>query len=380
MNRAKPIIVQLCPRLNSGGIERGTVDLAIALKEAGFESYVISGGGFLVANLSKENVTHIQLPIYAKNPLNFAINLFRLFKILRGLNPDIIHPRSRIPTWLVFFLRKKLGGHFITSCNGIHSLDKLGLKKIYNKVLTKGEVIVANSTFTKNYLINNYQVKSENIRVIHRGVDTHQFNSANINKDNIQAVLSQWKIPQAAIKILLPARFANWKGQINFIEACHLLKSHYQLNFIALLVGDCKNMSYLHEVEALIKQYELSSEIRIMGEQRDMVSLYALSDMVVSSSIVPEAFGRSIVEAQAMGKPVIAANHGGACETIVAGETGWVYPPNEVPTLARSIVEIVNLDLSAKQRITTNAVRQARNKFSKPQMCAEYIKLYKELI
>ena len=373
-------VIQLCPRLNSGGIERGTVDLALALKEAGFNSIVISGGGYLETELVAHGVQHIKIPIYSKNPLVFLINLIRLSKTLAGLKADIIHPRSRIPTWLIYFLRNKLNTHFVTSCNGIHSLDKLGLKKIYNSVLVKGEEVVANSEFTKKYLVNNYKVSPDKIRVIHRGIDTEKFNPNSVSLDKIEEFRNKFSIQNSRFNILLAARLAYWKGQHVFIEACHLLKDKFKLDFVALIVGDSKNKSYKAELAALIKQYSLSDNVKILGESQDMSTLYALSDVVVSTSIKPEAFGRSIVEAQAMAKLVIATNHGGACETIIAGETGWLCAPGDAAELAQELFHIFKLPDAEKAQIARNASQKMAFKFSKKHMCDEYIKLYRNLL
>jgi len=373
-------IVQLSPRLGSGGIERGVVDLAIALKKAGFNSLVISGGGFLEKELNEHKVTHINLPIYSKNPLVFIVNLFRLAKVLKAIQPDLVHPHSRIPTWLIYFLQKQLSLRWLSSCNGIHSLDKWGFKKIYNGVLTQGEIIIANSKFTKEYLVRNYEANPERIRVIYRGIDPEKLNPATVDPDKIQALRNLYKISPDKIVILLPARFAHWKGQHVFVEACHLLKTQYKLKFSGLLVGSTKNKNYTAQVKALIKKYDLDSDLILTGESQDMKSFYALSDLIVSTSIEPEAFGRTNVEAQLMQKPIIATRHGGACETIIQGESGWLYEPDDAAELARTIVEVSHLPKESKEKILNKARQDAINLFSKDKMCNQYIEIYKECL
>ena len=373
-------IVQLCPRLNSGGIERGTVDLAIALKKAGFNSLVISGGGFLEKELADHGVMHIKLPIYSKNPWQFMLNLGSLAKIFTQLKPAIIQPYSRIPAWLVYLIARKHNYYWISNCNGVHSIDKLGIKKWYNAVLTKGQQVVANSEFTKAYLIKNYPVNADKIKVIYRGIDNEKFNPQLFDSANISSLKKQRKIPEGKTVILLPARFSHWKGQFVFIEACRLLKENFQFDFVALLVGNTKNKAYVNTIEDLIRRYHLTEEVKILTEAQQMNQLYAVADIVLSTSIEPEAFGRTIVEAQSMLKAVIAPKHGGACETIDEGKTGWLYPPGDAKALAETIYKVCELSAEQKLQILNNAAQQAKTKFSKTHMCEEYIKLYKDVL
>ena len=373
-------IVQLCPQLNIGGVERGVVDVAAYLQKMGCNSIVVSNGGRLVSELESNQVKHIQLPIHSKNPFHFLLNLWRLNHLLRNLKPDLLLPYSRMPTWLIYCLGKKNKIPFISHCLGIHRMGLLGLKTKYNSVLMCGDRIIANSHFTKSYFLRHFPHCRRDITVIPRSVDTLIFNQSNNLDEITQSLRKKWQVKATQTVILLPARITYWKGHDVLISALDLMKRISKINFYVVMMGECQtNSSYYKQLMARISDLNLVNNVFFTDATTTIRDAYAAADIVVSTSTEPEAFGRTIIEAQAMGKIVVASGHGGALETIENNGTGFLVEPENAEALAHTLIMIHQMDPVKKAEISLNAIKSAHN-FSKEKMCGRLMDVYCELV
>ncbi len=376
MNYKPPIILQVLPELRSGGVERGTIEIARAIVQAGGKSLVASTGGPMVGQLQKIGALHITLPLASKNPLIMWINSWRLAQVIRKHNIDIIHARSRAPAWSAWLAAQKTGCHFITTFHGTYGLQN-EYKKKYNSIMTRGERVIAISHFIANHIQENYDIDPEKLRIIHRGVDLNLFNPQKHSTQHMIELTNEWRLPEEFPLILFPGRFARWKGQEIFIKA--LAKMPHR-NFFAVLLGDDKgHESYREEIEKLIIDSGLSGHVRIAKHTHYITEAYMLSKLVVATSIQPEAFGRVVLEAQAMGKPVITTNHGGPQETVIDKETGLLIPPNDVDALADAIANVLAMPEDLQKQVERDAIANAQN-FSLDKMCEQTIRVYQELL
>ncbi len=376
MNYKPPVILQVLPELRSGGVERGTVEIARAIVQAGGKSLVASRGGSMVAQLQKVGATHIQLPLASKNPLVMWFNSKRLAKIIRANNVDIIHARSRAPAWSAWLAAKETGCHFVTTFHGTYGIQNEWKRK-YNSIMTRGERVIAISHFIAEHIKQNYEVDESKIRIIHRGVDLQLFDPVGHSPQHMIELSNEWRLPEDLPLVLFPGRFARWKGQEVFVKALAKLPHR---NFFAVLLGDDKgHESYREEIEQLISSSGLEGHVRIARHTHYITEAYKLSKLVVATSIEPEAFGRVVLEAQAMGRPVIATNHGGPQETVIDKETGLLIPPNDVDELSKAIENVLAMPLDLQKQVERDAIANAKN-FSLDKMCEKTILVYKELL
>ena len=376
MNYKPPVILQILPELRSGGVERGTIEIARAIIQAGGKSLVASSGGSMVSHLQKIGATHITLPLATKNPIRMWINSLRLAKIIRKNNVDIIHARSRAPAWSAWFAAQKTGCHFVTTFHGTYGLEN-EYKKKYNSIMTRGERVIAISHFIAGHIQDNYEIDPQKIRIIHRGVDLQLFNPQRHSTQHMIELANEWRLPEEFPVILFPGRFARWKGQEIFVKA--LAKMPHR-NFFAVLLGDDKgHQAYREEIEKLIIDSGLSGHVRIAKHTHNITEAYMLSKLVVATSIQPEAFGRVVLEAQAMGKPVITTNHGGPQETVIDKETGLLIAPNDVDALTDAIADVLAMPEDLQKQVERDSIANAQ-RFSLDKMCEQTIHVYQELL
>ncbi len=364
----------MLPDLIGGGVERGTLEVGRYLAERGHRSIVISGGGRLVCQLEQENSRHIKWDVGAKN-LRCLHYILPLRQLLLKEHVDVLHLRSRMPAWIGYLAWKSLPKDkrplLITTFHGFYSVNS------YSAIMTKGEGIIAVSESIKQHIAENYSV-SRPIRVIFRGVDDSHFDPAKVSSDRLDALRSRWEIAADIPVLMLPGRLARWKGQDLFLlSLLRLQDQRYQ----AILVGDLKeNSGFSTEIGTFIKEHNLEDKVKCVGHCADMPAALMLADVVLStSSKEPEAFGRTTVEAMAMGKPVIATAHGGSLETVVNGETGWLVGPSDPEDLARGIREA----LSDFDRLKTYGIagqKRIREKFTTQSMCEQTLTFYKEFL
>lgn len=373
-----PCVLQVLPALVTGGVERGTVEIAQALTEAGYKAVVASAGGPMVRELTRCGAVHVELPVGSKNPLVMRANVKRLEQVIREHQVDIVHARSRAPAWSALAAANRTGAHFMTTFHGTYNLGGFGLKHFYNSVMTKGERVIAISEFIAEHMRRVYGVAPEKIRVVHRGVDLTKFDPVRVSAERIIALAHRWRLPDGYPVIMLPGRLTRWKGQEVLIRALAELGRH---DIRCLLVGsDQGRTAYRQELTDLIARLGLTDVVHIVDECSDMPAAYMLTDVVVSASTDPEAFGRVVAEAQAMGRPVIASDHGGPRESILPGRTGWLTNPGDPHALAEALSRF--LALSAEERGDMAALAQSfvRANFSKEAMCERTLAVYDEIL
>lgn len=370
-------VLQVLPSLVSGGVERGAIDIAIALKNRGFKSLIASSGGPLVSILEKHHIKHITLPLHSKNPVTMLSNAFLLSRAINMEKVDIIHARSRGPAWSAFLAHKITKCRFVTTVHGTYSLNNFKmLKRVYNSVMTKGNRVIAVSQFIRDYITKHYKVDTSKVDVIHRGVDLKEFCADKIIPQRLFSLKQRLSIPDDKIIITLPGRVTPWKGHKVLLNALsHLNKD----NFCCLMVGDVtQHYGYYLELCSMINKLDLQDNVIFAGLIEDMPAVYMLSDIVVSPSLREEAFGRVPIEAQAMGKIVVATNIGGFKETIKDKENGFLIPSDNATALSNIIEQIAGMTEHNKYKLTQNAKRNAAI-FSLEQMQDKTLSVYKEL-
>lgn len=358
------------PSLDAGGAERTTIDVAAALASAGHAALVASEGGRLEAELAAAGGELIRLPVASKSPLKMIANAFALARIIRERNVKIVHARSRAPAWSGLWAAKMTGVPFVTTYHGIYNA-KHALKRFYNSAMVRGAETIANSQWTAAHIAREYGIAPERITVIPRGVDLREFDPAKISQERVAALRTKWGVKDGERVILLPGRLTRWKGQLVLIEA---LKNLNLPKIRAVLAGDAQGRD-AYETE--LREAAEGLNVVIAGHVRDMAAAYLAADIVVSASTDPEAFGRVAAEAGAMGRAVIATDHGGARETIIADQTGILVPPGDAAALARAIERLMAMDRTA---MGTQAQRHIRTHFTREKMCADTLALYARVL
>lgn len=371
-------VLQVLPALNvGGGVERGTVEIAAAIVAAGGRAIVASSGGNLVHDLTRVGAEHITLPLASKNPLRIYRNIDALAAVIREKQVDIVHARSRAPAWSALFAARRTAKPFVTTFHGTYN-KRTAVKRLYNSVMARGDRVIAISGFIGGHVRRHYGVPNERIRVIHRGVDVEKFAPASVSAQRIVALAEEWRLTDGHPVVALPGRLTRWKGQTVFIEA---IKRLARRDLRCVLIGsDQGREDYRQEIESMINRYDLGGVMRMVDECRDMPAAYMLSDIVVSASTDPEAFGRVVIEAQALGRPVIATDHGGPRETVVEGETGWRIPPGDPQALADAIRHALDMTPQARQKMAERGIKNARENFTKDLMCNRTLEVYNEVL
>lgn len=370
-------ILQVLPGLgSSGGVERGTIEIAGCINDIGWRSLVASSGGARVHQLARAGAEHFELPLHSKNPITMWLNVGRLAKIIIDEKVDLVHARSRAPAWSAYRACQKTGVAFVTTFHGTYGA-RGELKRSYNRIMTKGERVIAISSFIAGHLKRIYGVAANRIRVIHRGVDIATFDPTKVSAERVVQLASAWRLEEGLPVVMLPGRLTRWKGQSILINAVARLG---RKDIRCVLVGsDQGRGGYRKELEKQIRKLDLGSVVRIVDNCDDMPAAYMLADVVISASTDPEAFGRIVTEAQALGRPVIAPDHGGARETIVDGKTGWLVEPGNEEQLAKAIGHALDLNKDVRQIMADNAINNVRENFSKDQMCAKTLNVYREV-
>lgn len=374
----QPVVLQVLPALVTGGVERGTVDMAVALAEAGWTALVASEGGPMVRELTRAGAQHITLPLASKNPLTIRSNALKLADLIATHQVDIVHARSRAPAWSAWIAAQATGAHYVTTFHGTYNLGWFGLKQKYNAVMTRGERVIAISDFIAEHARRIYGLDADRVRVVHRGIDMARFDPARVSPERIIQLAQKWRLPDGYQVIMLPGRLTRWKGQAVLIEALALLGRH---DVRCLLVGsDQGRTGYREELVELVKRRDLTDVVHLVDECSDMPAAYMLTDVVVSASTDPEAFGRIAVEGQAMGRPVIATAHGATDETVLPGRTGWLTAPGDAAALAQALDRFLALSAEERDLMAHDAMDFVRSRFSKESMCASTLDVYREVL
>ena len=376
-------VLQVIPKLGYGGAEIGCYDLAHYLYENDCSSYIVTSGGTLIKYINRKKVKLIRLPVQSKNPILILLNAIILTIIILILNINIVHARSRAPAWSCLIATKITGRKFVTTFHGTYNF-KSNIKKFYNSVMLRSNLIIAGSNFIFSHINENYSkyLKPEKkFLVIFRGINTDYYDPKKIKeKDEIQ-LISKWKIDKEKKVILLPARLTAWKGHEIFLEALNKLKiNEPQKKFIAVILGsDQGRKIYKKRLIRLVEQYRLINDVIFIDNFELMPIAYKISDIVISSSIEPEAFGRVAVEAQAMEKPIIASNIGGSNETIINEKTGFLYLAGNSDILSQKLSHICDLNDETLKAMGIEGRKNVIKKFNVEKMCFSTYSEYKKL-
>jgi glycosyltransferase involved in cell wall biosynthesis len=373
--------LQVLPSLISGGVERGAVDVAQALVQAGWRALVASAGGPMVRELERAGAEHITLPLNTKNPLAIRRNAAALADLIRTQNVDLVHARSRAPAWSAREAAAVANVPFITTFHGIYGLGPFGIKKIYTRVMASGAVVIAVSEFVRDHLVQEYGVPEDRIRVIHRGVDIQLFDPNRVSPTRLVQLTSKWRLQDASQVVMLPGRLTALKGHDVLIDAIAELKRRGggTSDLRCIMVGQDQGRTNHRN---FIMRYAAARgvDVHIVDDCNDMAAAYMATDVVVSASTRPEAFGRVVAEAQAMGRPVVAPSHGPSAEIIVPGVTGWLFTPSDPLSLADALQRALSLNQSDRIRIANAAISRARELFNKPDMCVKTLAVYEDVL
>ncbi len=376
-------VLQVIPKLGYGGAETGCYDLAHYLFEQDCKSYIVTSGGELLKYVDKKKVKVIKLPVYSKNPVLILLNSIILTFIILLLNINIVHVRSRAPAWSCLIATKITFRKLVTTFHGTYNFSS-NIKKFYNSVMVNSDLLIAGSNFIFSHINDNYlkYLNSKNkFLVIFRGINTEYFDPDNLKKNSVSKLRTLWQIEENSKVILLPGRLTSWKGQELFIEAISKFKRlNSELNFTAVILGNDQGRTvYKKKLERLVEQHNLTNDFRFIEKCEYMPAAYMLADIVISSSIEPEAFGRVSVEAQSMKKPIIASNIGGSNETIIDNKTGILFESGNADSLSKKINEIINLDTLTLELMGKEGRKNVINRFNIEKMCLNTYSEYKKL-
>lgn len=347
-----PVILQVLPSLVTGGVERGTVEIAQAIAEADGVSLVASAGGILVASVKRAGGQHFTLPLDTKNPLAIWRNAARLEALIRSEKVSLVHARSRAPAWSAWLACQRTGTHFVTTYHGTYN-ENFPLKRVYNSVMARGEIVIAASRFIADLIKRQHGVPEDRIRVIPRGVDLAIFDPAAVVPDRLVRLARTWRLPDGAPTVTLPGRLTSWKGQSVLLDAIARMD---RKDVCCVLVGSDQGRSaYSARLMKEATALGIGDRVRLVGHCDDMPAAMILSDVVVHASTRPEAFGRVVIEAQAMARPVIAADLGGPVETVEHGVTGWRVTPGDPDALAAALTVALSMGLDERHALGIRA-------------------------
>lgn len=356
----KLTVLQVIPDLDAGGAERSTVEVATALVEAGGRALVASTGGRLADELVAGGGEFIAMPVNTKNPLLGLFNGWRLATLARREAVDLLHVRSRAPAFSVWLASFLTGIPWLATYHGIYKA-KSPLKRWYNAVMTRGALTIANSTFTRDHLLKEHRLDPDRVVTIPRGVDLDRFDVGKVTPARVDALRKSWGVARndGRVKILLAGRLTRIKGQLTLVQAAARLAADGRRDFLILLVGDDQGRSaYRSEVEAAVRAAGLEEAVKVLGHCSDMPAACLVADIVAVPSIVPESFGRTAVEPQAMGRPVVASDLGGLIETVLPGQTGWRAKAGDAQAWADALAAA--LDAGPRRRAAMGKAGQAR--------------------
>ena len=377
-------VLQVIPKLGYGGAETGCYDLAHYLPENNCSSYLVTSGGELIKYIDKKKVKLIRLPVHSKNPILIFLNSIILVLIILFFNISIVHARSRAPAWSCLLATKITMRKFVTTFHGTYGFNNI-IKKFYNSVMVRSDLIIAGSNFIFSHIKNNYP-KYLNIKkkflVIFRGINVDFFDPTTTLESEENKLISQWGIKRDKKIILMPGRLTSWKGQEVFIEALNLVNKElgHEAFYAVILGSDQGRDIYKKKIKRLSEQHRLNNQIKFIEHCNNMPLAYKICDLVVSPSIKPEAFGRVAIEAQAMEKPIIASNIGGSNETIINDNTGFLFESENPVSLCKKIIEVFNLDESRLKSMGIEGRKNIIKKFNVEKMCFSTYSEYKKLL
>ena len=381
---SKITVLQVIPRLGYGGAETGCYDLAHYLAEKDCISFIATSGGQLLKFIKKQKVKLFRLPVHSKNPILIIFNTIILSILILINNINIVHARSRAPAWSCYLACLITGRNFVTTFHGTYNFEN-NLKKFYNSIMLRTKLTIAGSNFIFNHINGNYSEylnRKKKLRVIFRGININYYNQKNISILKQEKIKKEWELSQNKFTILMPGRLTYWKGQEKLIEALNILVEDYNnSNFQAVVLSsDQGRKVYKKKLIDLVQRYKLNKKIKFIDHCKEMPLAYSLADVVVSASIEPEAFGRVSVEAQAMGKPIVASDLGGSKETILKGKSGFLYKHDDPRDLAKALNTVIELDQDSLNSMGNEGRKNVTKKFDVEAMCDSTLREYKKLL
>lgn len=380
-------ILQVIPELDAGGAERTAVDIAAGLAQAGARALVATEGGRLVGELQAKGGIWVPFPAATKNPFSMLLNVRKLARVCHDENVALVHARSRAPAWVALGAANALNLPFVTTYHGSYS-GRSSVKNLYNSVMARGHAVIANSRYTAGLIRELHPQAGDRVRVIYRGTDFSVFSPGAVSPERIENLRKTWGVAPHERIVLLAARLTGWKGQKVLVEAAAKLRDAGLADVAFVLAGDPQGRdSYVRELDNLIAARKLKGIVRRVGHCTDMPAAFLTASVVTVPSTEPEAFGRSAVEAQAMGTPVVVSDLGAVPETVLAPpavaaheRTGWRVPPGDAGALAEAIGAALALGASARAGLSARARHHVEHHFSLERMVADTLDIYSALL
>ena len=377
-------VMQVIPKLGYGGAETGCYDIAHFLAEKDCKSVIVTSGGPLVKFVRKKKVKVIKLPVHLKNPFVLLLNTIALIFLQIIYRIDIVHARSRAPAWSCYLATKITRRNFVTTFHGTYNFNSK-LKKFYNSIMVKSKLIIAGSNFIFSHIKENYSEfidLNKKLLVIFRGINVDYFDQTSVIESDEIKLKKKWDIGENKKIILLPGRLTSWKGQELFIEAINLVNVElgYEAFYAVILGNEQGRALYKKKLIRLSEQYRMTKQLKFIDNCKNMALAYKISDVIVSASIEPEAFGRVAVEAQSMKKTIIASNIGGSNETIIDEKTGFLFDAGDAKSLSKKIMRVLNMDETLLKSIGNEGRKNVIEKFNVEKMCFSTYSEYKKLI
>jgi glycosyltransferase involved in cell wall biosynthesis len=373
------VLLQVTPRLESGGVEAVTVDVAQAVAEAGGRSLVASRGGALEDQLARGGGELVRLPVHARTPLALATNAWRLARLIRWEGVSLVHVRSRAPAFSALWAARATGVPLIATYHGIYAA-RSPLKRWYNGIMTRGDLVIANSDFTRRHILGEHPVDPARVTVAPEGIDTRLFDPAQVSPERVAAQRAAWglSLEDRGPVILQAARLTGWKGQRLAIAALARLKGYRDA--VLILAGKAESARERDSLRAVAAEAGLGDRVRLVGALADMPAAYLAADLVIAPSTAPESFGRGVVEACAMGRPVLASPLGATAETLVDGETGWLVAEPDPQAWAQAMSAALSLTPQARERIGARARARVERVYSLTTMAQAHFAIYRRIM
>ena len=375
-------LLQVVPELETGGAEQSTIDVAQAVVRAGGTALVATRGGRMVARLEADGGRMAQMPVQTKNPLVMLGNAARLVALIRQENVSIVHARSRAPAFAALWAAKATGVPFVATYHGVYKAQS-NLKRWYNAVMTRGDLVIANSDYTRDHVLSEHKLDPDKLVTIPRGVDLDRFDPAFVTSNRVDALRTAWGLEpnDHRAQIVLAGRVTRIKGHLLIVEAAKRLAAQGRQDFQILFAGDHQGRTgYAAEVQQAIDDAGLGDAVKLVGHCDDMPAAYLLADFAILPTSVPESFGRAAVEPQAMGRPVIASNHGGVTETVLDDKTGWLAPVDDANAWAEAIARAIDLGPGKRLEMGELGRNRARQLYSADAMCALTLAAYEKVL
>lgn len=374
-------LLQVVPDLETGGAEQSTLDVAAAVVRAGGRALVASRGGRMAERLTRSGGELLPMPVHSKNPLQMLANAQKLADVVRREGVNLIHVRSRAPAFSALWASKLTGVPMVATYHGAYPAQT-ALKRWYNAVMTRGALVIANSEFTRNHVLNAHSIDPKKVVSVPRGVDLQRFDP-DVAAVRVPGLMATWGVraSEKRLKVLLPGRLTRLKGQLVLVEALARLKAMGRDDFLVLMVGDDQGRSaYRAEIDEAIRAAGLEEQVKILGHCDDMPAAYLACDVAAAPSTVPETFGRTAAEAQAMGRPILASAIGGMVEIVLPGKTGWLVEPGDPQAWADALIEAAAVGPRGRRTMGQTGRKRVLERYSVETMTASTLDAYARVL